>query len=105
MLSRIAPVQVTAYTATTALGAQIALLVNVLDPAAVILGGGLGLSEGLYRQGLMAALRRHIWSPSRRALPVISAATGADAGWMGAAAHAANCFFSASKTSNTNSIP
>ena len=92
-------------TATTALGSHLALLVNVLDPGAVILGGGLGLSEGLYRQGLVAALRRHIWSPSLRALPILSAATGADAGWMGAAAHAANCFFTASETPDTNSTP
>lgn len=76
-------------TAATVLGAHIAQLVNVLDPAAVVLGGGLGLREGLYREAMVAGIRRHIWSPSLRNLPVVSAATRTDAGWMGAAAHAA----------------
>lgn len=71
--------------AAATLGASIGALVNVLDPALVVLGGGLGLSEGLYRETLIASARRHIWWPGHRELPIVSAKTGADAGWLGAA--------------------
>lgn len=74
--------------ASEALGAQIGMLVNVLDPDAVILGGGIGVSEGFYQTQLTAAIRRHIWSQRHRDLPVVRAKTGADAGWIGAAAAA-----------------
>jgi glucokinase len=74
--------------ASEALESQIALLVNVLDPEAVIIGGGLGLSEGLFWEHFIAATRRSIWSPLHRGLPILRATTGADAGWLGAAAHA-----------------
>lgn len=71
--------------AAEALGAAIGQLVNVLDPEAVIVGGGLGLAEGLYRASMLAALRRHIWSDIQRDLPVLSAQLGNDSGWIGAA--------------------
>ena len=71
-----------------ALGANLGLLVNVLDPEAVIIGGGLGLSDGSYWDGFMASARRHIWSEVNRELPILRAATGLDAGWIGAAAAA-----------------
>lgn len=75
-------------TAADALGSQIALLANMLDPEAVVIGGGLGLSGGLFWDGLLKAIHDHIWSPARRDLPVVPAATGNDAGWLGAAAAA-----------------
>lgn len=71
--------------AAEALGAAIAQLVNVLDPEAVVIGGGLGLAEGLYRDSVQASLRRHIWSDIQRNLPVLSAELGNDAGLIGAA--------------------
>jgi glucokinase len=55
----------------------------------VVLGGGLGLSTGLYRDTLIATARRHIWWPGHRDLPLVSATT--DAGVIGAAATAWNC--------------
>ncbi|MFN0067857.1 MAG: hypothetical protein ACKVYV_09505, partial [Limisphaerales bacterium] len=64
------------------------LLVGMLDPEALIVGGGLGLSDGPYWEHFLPATRRHIWSPMHRDLPILRAATGADAGWLGAAAHA-----------------
>jgi glucokinase len=76
------------HTAAAALGAQIALLVNVLDPEAVVIGGGLGLSEGLFWDQLVAATRLDIYSDLHRNLPILRAATGTDAGWIGAAARA-----------------
>jgi glucokinase len=75
-------------TASDALESQVGLLVNVLDPEAVIIGGGLGLSEGPFWDHFIASTRQHIWSDAHRNLPILRAATGADAGWLGAAAHA-----------------
>ena len=71
-----------------ALGSSVGLLVNVLDPEAVVLGGGLGLSGGLYWESFLASTRRHIWSDVYRDLPILQAATGLDAGLIGAAAAA-----------------
>jgi glucokinase len=67
------------------LGAAIAQLVNVLDPEAVVIGGGLGSVEGLYRQSLQAALRDYVWSDLHRDVPLHSARLGNDAGMIGAA--------------------
>lgn len=71
-----------------ALGASIGGLVNVLDPALVVLGGGLGLADGRYRAALIDSARRHIWWPQHREVPIVSARTGANAGLVGAAAAA-----------------
>jgi glucokinase len=68
-----------------ALGAAIAHLVNVLDPHAIVIGGGLGLAGGRYRSSLVDALRLHIYSDHHRDLPLVDAALGVDAGWIGAA--------------------
>ena len=68
-----------------ALASTLGLLVNVLDPHAVIVGGGLGLSEGAYWESFIAATRRYIWSEAHRDLPILRAATGPDAGLIGAA--------------------
>jgi glucokinase len=72
--------------AAETLGGQIGSLVNVLDPEAIVIGGGLGLSEGLFGDHLTHSVRQHIWAAHRRDLPILRAATGVDAGWMGAAA-------------------
>jgi glucokinase len=67
------------------LGALLGLLVNMLDPQAILLGGGLGLAPGLYRDRLAAAARAHVWADACRGLPILPAALGADAGLIGAA--------------------
>ncbi len=85
--------------AAEALGETIGLLVNVLDPELVILGGGLGLSRGLYRDCLIDAARRQIWWGGHRDLPIISASTGTEAGVIGAAATAWKRFCALSATS------
>lgn len=72
-----------------ALGVAIGWLVNVLDPAAVIVGGGLGTAGGLYWDSMVAAMRAHIWADATRGLPILPAALGADAGLIGAAARVA----------------
>jgi glucokinase len=77
-----------AESAGAALGTAVGHLVNVLDPEAVVIGGGLGLSGGLYWEALLTATRRQIWSELHRGLPLLPAAIGADAGLVGAAAAA-----------------
>jgi glucokinase len=68
-----------------ALGAAVAQLVNVFDPEAIVIGGGLGLVGGQYRESLDAGLRDHVWSELHRGIPLLSAALGPDAGLIGAA--------------------
>lgn len=69
-----------------ALGSTIGLLVNVLDPELVVVGGGLGRREGIYRDAIVAAAREHIWWEGHRDVKIVSAGTGAAAGVIGAAA-------------------
>lgn len=73
-------------TAGEALGNSVGFLVNVLDPEAVIVGGGLGLAGGLYWSSFVTSTRAHIWSDTNRDLPILPAALGPDAGFIGAAA-------------------
>jgi glucokinase len=72
-------------TAGAALGVSIAWLVNVLDPEAVIVGGGLGSAGGRYWDSMLGAIREHIWADASRDLPVLAATLGPDAGMIGAA--------------------
>lgn len=72
--------------AGSALGVSVAWLVNVLDPEAVVVGGGLGSAQGLYWESFVASAREHIWSDTNRDLPILQAALGPDAGVVGAAA-------------------
>jgi glucokinase len=68
----------------TAVGSLVALLVNVLDPEAVVVGGGLGSAAGAYWDGLLRAAREHIWADAVRGLPIVQAGLGADSGVIGA---------------------
>lgn len=69
-----------------ALGTSMAFLCNVLDPAAVVVGGGLGLAGGLYWEHFVESTRHHIYAEETRQLPILPAALGVDAGIIGAAA-------------------
>jgi glucokinase len=71
--------------AANALGSAVGWLVNVIDPEAVVVGGGLGLAPGRFQERLAAATREHIWNPGARALPILPALLGVDAGVIGAA--------------------
>jgi glucokinase len=70
------------------LGLTLAMLVNALDPGAVVVGGGLGL-DSRYRGLAVAAMREAIYDLAARDLPVLPAALGADAAVIGAALAAA----------------
>jgi glucokinase len=72
-------------TAGEALGAALGQLVNMLDPEIVVIGGGLGLVGGAFREAIERAMCRHIWSPLHRDMPLVSAELGEDAGLVGAA--------------------
>jgi glucokinase len=71
-----------------ALGNSVGFLVNVLDPEAVVVGGGLGLAGGLYWSAFETATREHIWSDTARDLRILPAALGQESGLIGAAAAA-----------------
>ncbi len=67
------------------LGTIASWLVDVLDPAAIVLGGGLGLAPGRYRERFLEGLRAHVWPATSANLPVVEAELGADAAIVGAA--------------------
>jgi glucokinase len=71
--------------AGAALGVGIGWLVNVFDPQAVIIGGGLGVSGGLYWEMLEHSAKEHIWSEVSREVLIQKAKLGIDAGLVGAA--------------------
>lgn len=66
------------------LGSFVALLINVLDPDAVVIGGGLGSASGRFWEMVVAATRSHIWTDQVRSLPIVRAYLGPDAALIGA---------------------
>jgi len=73
-------------TAGAALGVAAGLLADMLDPEALVVGGGLGVAGGLYWDSFVASTRAHIWAEATRGLPILPAALGPTAGVVGAAA-------------------
>ena len=74
------------HSAGASLGNSVAFLANVLDPEAIVVGGGLGAAPGPYWDSFVTATRAHIWSEATKTLPILQALLGADAGLIGAAA-------------------
>jgi glucokinase len=70
--------------AAAALGAVLAVLVNALDPALVVLGGGLG-SASAFRARVERALQERVAYPREPPLPVVGSSLGPDGGVVGAA--------------------
>jgi glucokinase len=73
-----------------ALGGGLGTLINILDPEAVIVGGGLAAENGPYWQALVAAAARHVWHVPGKATPVLRSALNTDAGVIGAALRGSN---------------
>ncbi|MEZ4714248.1 MAG: ROK family protein [Caldilineaceae bacterium] len=71
--------------AAASLGSSVGLLVNLLDPQALVIGGGLGLAGGLYWESFVQSTRAHIYADDTRQLPILPAELGVDAGVIGAA--------------------
>jgi glucosamine--fructose-6-phosphate aminotransferase (isomerizing) len=71
--------------AAGALGIGLALLVNLLDPEALVVGGGLGGAEGAFWRLAVESAREHIWSDGARELPLVQAALGSRSAAVGAA--------------------
>ncbi len=74
--------------AAQALGVTLGIALNMLDPEALIIGGGLGSRDGPYWDAMVKAIRRQVWSQETRRLPILRAALGPEAGLIGAAAAA-----------------
>jgi glucokinase len=72
--------------AARTLGTAIGLVVNMLDPEIVVIGGGLGGAEGPYWPAIVDAVRGSIFAEDCRDLPIVRATLGPDAGIAGAAA-------------------
>ena len=66
------------------LGHAMAALVNALDPALVVVGGGLGLAAA-YRERFVSVARGQLWAPPRAQPKIVPAALGASGGVIGAA--------------------
>ena len=81
----IAPALQTLQEAADALGSAIGQLINILDPEAIVVGGGLGATPGAYWGALVPAVRAHIWWDGARDIPILQTSLGADAGALGAA--------------------
>lgn len=70
--------------AAAELGIALAVLANALDPALIVVGGGLGLVTD-YREAAVEVMRPAIEAEATRLVPVIPAALGEQAGSIGAA--------------------
>jgi glucokinase len=66
------------------LGGYVALLVNLVDPEIVVVGGGLGSAGGTYWAAVVASVREHIWAVHVREVPIVQAELGSSAGVVGA---------------------
>jgi len=66
-----------------ALGVGIALLVNLLDPEAVVVGGGLGSADTAYWPAVVAGTRRYLHAHAAGTV-LARGALGPDAGVIGA---------------------
>lgn len=67
------------------LGDRLAQMIDMIDPGALVIGGGLGLSAGFLRDRLEPSIRRRLWTDVNRDTPILPAALGTDAGLIGAA--------------------
>jgi glucokinase len=74
------------------LGVSVGWLVNVLDPEAIVVGGGLGSVPGPYWETFVASARVHIWPETSRNVPIVPAQLGPRAGFIGAALAAVQQF-------------
>jgi fructokinase len=65
-------------------GEAIAAVIDILDPDAIVIGGGVGNIDRLYGEAAREAIRRHLFNPELRT-PLLRPALGDSAGVFGAA--------------------
>ncbi|MGH6880464.1 ROK family protein [Hypericibacter sp.] len=82
------PAQGLILDAARAIGVSLGLAINILDPEAVIIGGGLVRSEGLFWNAILRETRAHIWSHETRTLSILKGSLAGDAALIGAALRA-----------------
>jgi predicted NBD/HSP70 family sugar kinase len=66
------------------LGRTLAMVVNLLDPGSIVIGGDLALAGELVLTPLRASLRRHCLAPVAKETQVVVATLGGDASLIGA---------------------
>jgi glucokinase len=71
-----------------ALGLAIGGFINILDPARVVIGGGVSRSWHLFAEPMLAAADRVVMSGARRSIDILPADLGDDAGLVGAGLYA-----------------
>jgi glucokinase len=71
--------------AATELALHVAILGNAMDPALIVLGGGVGGSPGRYWQTFQLAMRRFLWGTYASRIRLRRAQLGAKVGMIGAA--------------------
>ena len=67
------------------LGAFLGFFINLFDPHALVLGGGLAAGAENFRERAADAARSRIWAPAARSTPIVPGALGGNAGAIGAA--------------------
>jgi len=67
------------------LGYLIANIVNILDPEAVVLGGGIAAAYDLFIREVKKTAAEHIVSPTSKKVPILKSSLGPAAGAIGAA--------------------
>lgn len=73
-----------------ALAVSVGLAINLLDPFALVLGGGVFIGSEAFRARAVHEIRRHIWPEDTRQLPIETAGLGGDSAMIGAAILAAD---------------
>jgi glucokinase len=71
--------------ATETLGSFLALFINLFDPHALVIGGGLAAGAQSFRQRATDGARSRIWAPAARSTPILLGSLGGNAGAIGAA--------------------
>jgi glucokinase len=67
------------------IGKALSYAINVLDPAAVFLGGGVSQSYSLLMPGIRETISRAVIGETNKAIPVLQTGLGYEAGFIGAA--------------------
>ena len=71
--------------ATETLGSFLALFINLFDPHALVIGGGLWAGHDGFRERATDVARNRIWAEAARDVPILAGALGGNAGAIGAA--------------------